>query len=91
MSADFLGKGHCIYMDSCFSKVELFEWLREGQTIAVATVIKGREGNPGSLHPNLLKLKKGESAFRRRNNLLFYRFKDKKKDICMMSTKHTAG
>ncbi|KAK7473598.1 hypothetical protein BaRGS_00035145, partial [Batillaria attramentaria] len=78
MALDFLGKGHTIYMDSFFSKPDLFEWLRERDTMAVGTVLKGREGLPASLHPNTVKLKKGESMFRRKDNLLCYRFKDKK-------------
>ncbi|KAK7482349.1 hypothetical protein BaRGS_00026368, partial [Batillaria attramentaria] len=51
---------------------------------------RAREGLPASLHPNTVKLKKGESMFRRKDNLLCYRFKDKKKDIFLMSTAHNA-
>ena len=89
LSLDFLGNGHVIYMDSFFSSVALFEHLREHDTLAVGTVIAGRVGVPRSLHPKELKLKKGESQFWRKGNLLCLRVNDRK-NVLLLSTKHMA-
>ncbi|KAK7499303.1 hypothetical protein BaRGS_00009563 [Batillaria attramentaria] len=88
LSQDFLGKGHTIYMDSFFSSPALFHHLHERDTMAVGTVRSGREGLPEELHPKVKKLKKGESLFRRKDDLLCVRYRDKK-DVFLLSTKHT--
>ncbi|KAK7095512.1 hypothetical protein V1264_006908 [Littorina saxatilis] len=90
LTQDFLGKGHTIYMDSFFSSVALYEYLRQNNTMAVGTVISGRVGMPRSLHPKELKLKKGEFRFRRKGNLLCLRINDRK-NVSFLSTRHTAA
>ena len=77
-------------MDSFFSSVALFEYLREHDTLAVGTVIAGRVGVPRTLHPKELKLKKGESQFRRKGYLLCLRVNDRK-NVLLLSTKHMAA
>ncbi|KAK7115112.1 hypothetical protein V1264_001046 [Littorina saxatilis] len=88
--ADFLHKGHVIYMDSFFSSVALYDYLRDNDTMAVGTVIAGRVGVPRCLHPKELKVKKGEFRFRRKGNLLCLRYHDRK-NLLLLSTMHTAS
>lgn len=90
LTEDFLGQGHIIYMDSFFTSVALFEYLRANNTMAVGTVRAGRVGIPRCLHTKVLKLKKGERRFRRKGNLLCMRMKDRR-DFFLLSTKHTTA
>ena len=89
LTEDFLGKGHVIYMDSFFSSVALFEYLREHDTMTVGMVIPGRVGVPRSLHPKELTVKKGEFKYRRKGNLLCLCYHDRK-NLLLLSTVHKA-
>ena len=89
LAHDFLHVGHVIYMDSFFSSVSLFEYLRANDTMAVGTVAAGRVGVPRCLHPKELKMEKGEFQFRRKNDLLCLRMNDRK-NVLLLSTVHTA-
>lgn len=85
---DFYHKGHTVYMDSFFSSVQLFEDLFENETKACGTLRANRKWIPASLKG--AHLKKSEATFRRKENIMIMKYKDKK-DVFMLSSKHTQG
>ncbi|XP_049945813.1 piggyBac transposable element-derived protein 4-like [Schistocerca serialis cubense] len=85
--SSLLNKGHTVYLDRFYSSPELFQQLAEKGTGAVGTVNKSRKGLPKDLVS--AKLKKGEMSFRRKDNVLAMKWKDKR-DVYTLSTRHQA-
>ena len=84
-----LNQGYHIYMDNYYTSPELFEELNALDTYACGTLRVNRKGVPEALKAKTLKLKQGNGIFRRKENLLAIKFKDKR-DIHMLSTIHGA-
>ncbi|XP_047103633.1 piggyBac transposable element-derived protein 4-like [Schistocerca piceifrons] len=82
------GKGHTVYVDSFYTSVQLAKELARANTGLVGTVMPNRKGLPKALKEG--KLKKGEQIFRRKNDVLALRWKDKR-DVWMISTRHTSS
>lgn len=93
--ANILDKGHCIYMDNYYNSIELFEELFSKDTYACGTVRSNRKGLPKALSvtnekpPKKIKLKKGDSVFRRSDTTLALKWHDKRA-VYMISTFHDA-
>ncbi|XP_047100317.1 piggyBac transposable element-derived protein 4-like [Schistocerca piceifrons] len=85
--SSLLNKGHTVYLDRFYSSPELFQQLAEKGTGAVGTVNKSRKGLPKDLVSATLK--KGEMSFRRKDNVLAMKWKDKR-DVYTLSTRHQA-
>lgn len=83
---DLLDKGYSLYTDNYYTSPKLFDTLDSRLTHAVGTARLNRKEIPVALKN--AKLKKGEVIFRQRNNLMAMKWKDKR-DVSMLSTKHT--
>ncbi|XP_023234619.1 piggyBac transposable element-derived protein 4-like [Centruroides sculpturatus] len=81
-------KGHTVYVDWFYTSISLAEYLSEVDTGMVGKVMKTRKGLPTALKE--AKLKKEEQTFRRKNNILAIRWKDKR-DVYMISTRHASS
>ncbi|XP_049835005.1 piggyBac transposable element-derived protein 3-like [Schistocerca gregaria] len=82
------GKGHTVYGDRFYTSVQLAKELVRANTGLLGTVMPNRKGLPKALKEG--KLKKGEQIFRRKNDVLALRWKDKR-DVWMISTRHTSS
>lgn len=80
----FLNKGYSLYVDNYYTSPTLFDELCAEDTSCVGTVRTNRKEVPKALK---LKLKRGDTVFRQRNNLLAMKWVDKR-DVCMLTTKH---
>lgn len=86
--ANYLDKGHTIYMDNFYNSVHLARSLYSRKTHVVGTLRKNRKDNPKVVIGT--KLRKGESVFRRSGNVLVQKWKDKR-EVLTISTKHKAS
>ncbi|XP_046986051.1 piggyBac transposable element-derived protein 4-like [Schistocerca americana] len=82
------GKSHTVYGDRFYTSVQLAEELARANTGLVGTVMPNRKGLPKALKEG--KLKKGGQIFRRKNDVLALRWKDKR-NVWMISTRHTSS
>ena len=85
LMADYLDKGHELYVDNFYNSVALAEYLIKKNTYIIGTLKENRKGNPKELLKK--KLKKGEAAFKRKGPVLVVNWKDKR-NVRMISTKH---
>ena len=79
-----LNKGHTVYVDNYYTSPTLFDDLCAVDTPAVGTLRLNRSEVPVALKQ---KLKKGDTVFRQRDNLLALKWQDKR-DVAVLSTKH---
>jgi len=84
--SDLLNKGYTLYCDNYYSSPVLFDRLSAEDTSAVGTVRLNRREVPVALKT---KCRKGDVIFRQRGNLLAIKWTDKR-DVSLLSTKHTA-
>lgn len=82
------GSGHTVYVDRFFTSIDLAERLETLNIGLVGTIIKTRKNIPPVMKTK--KLKKGEQIFRRKNNILLQRWRDKR-DVWMITTRHTSN
>ncbi|GFO43813.1 PiggyBac transposase uribo2 [Plakobranchus ocellatus] len=87
LSQEFHGKGHCVYMDNFFSSIPLFEELKTKGTLACGILRSNRKGIPYNIRSK--KLKKGESDFRRKGDLMCMKYHDKN-EVYLLSTAHSS-
>lgn len=85
---DLLQRGHHVYFDNYYNSPQLLQFLGERKTYGCGTVRKNRRGLP--LAVTNAKLKKGEIVFRRKNQLLALKWKDKR-DVYILSSLHKAN
>lgn len=84
----FLDCGRTLYVDNQYSSVELAEQLKTRQTHFVGTIRSNRKSNPKDVVQK--KLKKGKIVSKRSDtNVLILKWRDKR-DLFMISTKHTS-
>ena len=72
-----LKKGYCVYTDNSYTKPALADFLSVEKTILVGTVRRNSK-SMSEAAGSKLKLKVGENQFRRRGDLLFCAFREKK-------------
>jgi hypothetical protein len=87
LGQNLLDKGYIFWMDNFYSGIQLFEELRQRNTLACGTMRINRKGIPPAVKDR--KLKKGEHIFRRKDNMLVLKWQDKK-TVTFLSTTHTA-
>ena len=85
LMSDLYGKGHHLYVDNWYTSEKLFRHLEQNGTAACGTAMGYRLKVPKSLKTE--PLEKGEHVFRRNENLLIVRYRDKK-EIYFLSTIH---
>lgn len=78
-------RGHALYLDNYYTSIALAETLLKQGVSITGTLRSNRKGIPEIFQKS--KLKKGESFFLRRNDVLIQKWKDKR-DILMISTRH---
>ncbi|XP_052807854.1 piggyBac transposable element-derived protein 4-like [Mya arenaria] len=84
-----LHKGHKVYMDNYYTSPELFQELESSETYGCGTLRVNRVGTPLAIKSKR-KLNEGEVVFRRKDNLLAMRYKDKR-DVTMLTNFHEAN
>lgn len=84
---NYFGKGHALYMDNFYNSIPLSEKLLKRGIQVTGTLRSNRKGIPDMVKK--AKLKRGESTFARRKDVLIQRWLDKK-DVMMISTRHNA-
>ncbi|KAL6417637.1 hypothetical protein ACFW04_011818 [Cataglyphis niger] len=85
---DILGKGHTICTDNWYTSVNLAEKLIDMHTHLLGTLRKNRRDNPKEVVAQ--KLKRGDVIAREnKNGVTVLKWKDKR-DVLMLSTKHSA-
>ena len=83
---DYLFASHEVYTDRYYTSIPLFQDLFAQRTVAVGTIMGNRRGLPKDLKKK--KLGKGEVAARRNGALLVLKWRDRR-DVLVLSTKHT--
>lgn len=83
--ADFLGKGHFLFVDNWYTSSALFDYLRSRQTNACGAVHTNRKG----LLKLAEKLRQGEVERSYMNTMLALKWRDRQ-NIHMLSTMHGA-
>nr|XP_033335544.1 piggyBac transposable element-derived protein 4-like [Megalopta genalis] len=86
MSTVLTGYGHTLFLDNWYSSPSLFQKLQSRKINAIGTVRCNRKNMPKELAA--AKLKRSDVISRSCNGILVAKWKDKK-DIYVMSTKHT--
>lgn len=81
-----LGKGYHLYVDNFYTSLPLFRHLYLKQTVACGTARTNRKGFPQILVTK--KLKQGEMASMRTDEVLAVKWRDKKRDVYILSTIH---
>lgn len=81
----YLNKGHTVYLDNYYTSLSLAEDLYRLGTHITGTLRKNRTGIPAAITKT--RLKKGETVFMRRGNLLIQKWYDKR-EVLMISTRH---
>ncbi|XP_046400817.1 piggyBac transposable element-derived protein 4-like [Ischnura elegans] len=81
----YLGKGHNLYVNYCYTSPLLFLWLHRNGTNACGTVRKNRKEMPRMEK----RLGKGQVQYKSAKHLLALRWCDKR-ETWMLSTMHTA-
>ena len=88
LSDNLLDKGRTIYTDNYYTSVSLAHQLQKRNTHLVGTLRNNRKFNPK--HITDKKLRKGETVAAESNTgVVVQKWKDKR-DVCTLSTKHTA-
>ena len=82
-----LGKGHRVFLDNYYTSPQLADELDSLDTYICGTVRKNRKEMPKVF--SQIKLKSGNSVYRRRNNTLVIKFNDKR-DVHMNTTFYEA-
>lgn len=88
LSQPFVGKNHHIFCDNFFTSIKLACDLLRDETYLCGTIRANRRGFPKALspqRPEIKALRKGESKFYRRGNLVASVWKDTKL-VCFLST-----
>lgn len=83
---DLLNKGYSLYIDNWYSSPDLFHRLFSAGTNVCGTVRTNRKNMPKELAKE--KIKVGEAVAYSSNHITSMKWKDKR-DVCMLSTKHT--
>ena len=83
--SDLFDKGYHLYIDNCYTRKKLLNFLRDRDTVACGTAMGNRIKAPKSLKNQ--PLEKGGGVYWRNENLLMVRYKDKK-EIFFLSTIH---
>ena len=83
--AGLLNKGHFIFMDNYFTSPELFAELNAMDTYACGTLRVNRKNVPKAFRS--VKLRQGGTIFRRSENMLAIKYRDKR-DVHILSTIH---
>lgn len=81
-----LGKGYHLYVDNFYTSLPLFRHLYLKNTVACGTARTNRKGFPQRLVAK--KLKQGEMASMRTEEVLAVKWRDKKRDVYILSTIH---
>ncbi|XP_070193310.1 piggyBac transposable element-derived protein 4-like isoform X1 [Littorina saxatilis] len=89
LTEDYRNKGHTIFTDSFFTSSDLVTYMQENGTSYVGTVPKHRRGNPTDISSKDMKLAKGKTVVRQKNNVIAVRYNDRK-DFMLLSSKFTA-
>ena len=87
---NLLGRGHHVYMDNYYSSPDLFFELHSREVFSCGMCRKNRRNMPKAVTKAVFK-RKGDCAFRRDGPLLALKWREKKKDVLMMSTIHEAS
>lgn len=88
LGESYLDCGRTLYVDNWYSSVELAEQLKTRKTHLVGTIRSNRKSNPKDVVQK--KFKKGEIESKRSDsNVLILKWTDKR-DLYMISTKHTS-
>ena len=88
-STNMLDQHRTIFFDNYFSSPELCEELLYRDSYACGMVCPHCKGLPKAVTSKKIKLKKGEVIYRRKENMLYLRWFDKR-SVIMLSTKHRA-
>ena len=83
---DFLGKGYSVFSDNFYNSVKLVKHLSKQKTYICETHRGDRKGNPRDIVKK--KLKKGESVWKRSDDVVVCKWKDKQ-EVLTMSNKQT--
>ena len=84
--SDLFDKGYHLYIDTWYTSEKLLNFLSDQDTVACGTAMGNKIKALKSLKDQ--PLEKGEWAFRRNDNLLMVRYKDKKEMSFFLSTIH---
>ena len=80
-----LDKGHVLFIDNFYTSVPLAKTLLEKKTYVCGTVRRNRKNLPEAVVSS--KLKKGETAARKKGNVVVVKWQDKR-EVLMLSTLH---
>ena len=83
-----LGLNHHVYQDNYYNSVRLAQTLLE-RNVRVCSTMRANMGIPRDLEENGKQLKKGQSAFRGKGDVMVHVWKDKR-PVRMISTIHDA-
>ena len=86
-----LGRGHHVYMDNYYTSPDLFWELHNKEVFSCGTCRKNRKNMPKAVTQAGLRNNKGDCVFRRDGPLLALKWREKKKDVVMLSTIHEAS
>ena len=83
-----LDVGYKVYFDNYYTSMDLMHELLSRYTFACGTVHANRKGLPVAVTKS--KLKKGESVFRHKGEILCLKHHDRR-EVCLLSTIHDAN
>ena len=83
---DFLGKGYSVLADNFYNSVKLAKHLSKQKTYICGTLRSDCKGNPRNIVKK--KLKKGESVWKRSDNVVAGKWKNKH-DVLTISNEHS--
>ena len=86
---NLLDEHRTVYFDNWFTSCQLLSELRYRDTYAAGTVCQSCRGLPKAVTSKTVKLKKGESVFRRNDYMLCLKWCDKR-PVTFLSSKHKA-
>ena len=89
LTEDYLNTGHTLYTDSFFTSSELVTYMQDRGTSYVGTVLRHRRGNPPDISSKAMKVAKGNTVVRQKNNVVAVRYHDRK-DFMLLSSKYSA-
>lgn len=81
---ELAGKGYHLYLDRFFVSPQLAEHLLDKKTMICGTVMRNRKGMP----KEILRIEKGKTFAVQKKSMNVFGFKDKKKDVLMLTTIH---
>lgn len=85
---DYLGKGHILYCDNFYTSALLAMDLRKRETFLCGTVRLNSKNLPDEIKPDVFILDKESCVFRKSGELTCVRWKEKKRDVFLLSTKY---